>query len=182
MSKSTTFRTQLHRPGGKDRGADWTFLNLPDEASQRLPSRSKVSVEGTFNGVPFQATLDPDGNGGHWLKVSEKLRERVGGEAGADVELTIAPMSEEPEPEVPEDLQKALDEAPAKAKETWSSITRIARRDYIHWITSGKKAETRVKRIGVAISKLSAGNRRPCCFDRSGMYDKSLSCPIPETE
>ena len=40
--------------------------------------------------------------------------------------------------------------------------------------------ETRVKRIEVAISKLSAGSRRPCCFDRSGMYDKSLSCPIPD--
>lgn len=47
-----------------------------------------------------------------------------------------------------------------------------ARRDWIHWITSGKKAETRVNRIAVACDKLACGNRRACCFDRSGMYSK----------
>ena len=67
-------------------------------------------------------------------------------------------------------------------RETWAAITPVARRDWIFWIVSGKKAETRLKRIDVAMSKLSAGNRRPCCFDRSGMYDKSLSCPIAEDE
>ena len=76
----------------------------------------------------------------------------------------------------------ALAAATPKARETWSAITAIARRDWIFWIVSGKKAETRVKRIEVALSKLSAGNRRPCCFDRSGMYDKSLSCPIADDE
>ena len=55
---------------------------------------------------------------------------------------------------------------------TWKDITTVARRDWIHWITSGKKAETRVKRIDVAIDKLACGNRRACCFDRSGKYSK----------
>ena len=38
-----------------------------------------------------------------------------------------------------------------------------------------ERAETRAKRIGVALSKLTAGNRRPCCFDRSGMYSNSMA-------
>jgi hypothetical protein len=139
-----------------------------------------TSVEGTFNGSAFQATLAPDGQGGHWLKVDEKLRESAEVEVGDIITLEIAPVAVEPEPEVPDDLRKALAAAPAKASETWSDITPVARRDWIHWITSGKKAETRVKRIGVAISKLSAGDRRPCCFDRSGMYSKSLSCPVAD--
>ena len=29
-----------------------------------------------------------------------------------------------------------------------------------------------------SIDKMSKGNRRPCCFDRSGMYDKSLEAPV----
>ncbi len=177
-----SFQTQLHRPGGKDKGADWTFLNLPTEASEKLPSRSMVSVEGTFNGENFQATLEPDGQGGHWLKVSEKLRLKVKAEAGEMVDLSIAPTTEEPEPEVPEDFQAALDAASDLARETWSAITPLARRDWIFWIVSGKKAETRIKRTEVAISKLSAGSRRPCCFDRSGMYSKSLTCPISDDE
>ena len=27
---------------------------------------------------------------------------------------------------------------------------------------------------------LDAGKRRPCCFDRSGTYSNSLSCPVAD--
>jgi hypothetical protein len=91
------------------------------------------------------------------------------------VTLEIAPVAEEPEPKVPADMRKALAAAPMKAREVWSDITPAARRDFIHWITSGKRAETRVKRVETACDMLAKGKRRPCCFDRSGMYDKSLS-------
>jgi len=141
-----------------------------------------VSVDGVFNGFPFQTTLVPDGQGGHWLKVDPKLQETTRAKAGDTIELEIAPVAEEPEPEVPEDFQRALEAAGPTAIATWGDITPVARRDWIFWIVSGKKEETRLKRIEVALSKLSAGNRRPCCFDRSGMYDKSLSCPIADLE
>lgn len=155
-------------------------MALPMNASIKLPSRSMASVEGTFNGFPFRATLEPDGRGGHWLKVDRELRETTGTQAGDTVTLVMAPVAVEPEPAVPDDLRKALAAAPPKASDTWSDITPLARRDWIHWITSGKRAGTRVKRIGVAVSKLSSGDRRPCCFDRSGMYGKSLSCPVAD--
>lgn len=171
------FQATLQRPGGADAGAPWTFLKVPQDASDPLPARGMVSVEGTANGRPFAATLEPDGQGGHWLRVKPKLQEAFGAQVGDTLAFEIAPALVEPEPEVPEDLKEALSAAVPKARETWASITALARRDWIHWIVSGKKAETRVKRIGVAIDKMSKGNRRPCCFDRSGMYDKSLSCP-----
>ena len=174
------FSAKLHRPAGAANAENWTFLHLPQEASDKLPARSMVSVKGTINGFAFQATLEPDGQGGHWLRVKPQLQESASLEIGEMVTLEIAPVSVEPEPEVPDDLQRALDSAPAKAQETWLATTALARRDWIYWITTGKKAETRIKRIEVAISKMSAGSRRPCCFDRSGMYDKSLSCPVAE--
>jgi len=173
------FRATLHRPAATSKAVSWTFLNLPKNASAKLPSRSMVSVEGTLNAFPFQATLDPDGNGGHWLKVDRKLREAAGVKAGKVVTLDIAPVAQEPEPKVPPDLRKALAAAAPRAREVWSDITPAARRDFIHWITSGKRAETRVLRIDKACDMLAKGKRRPCCFDRSGMYDKSLSCPAP---
>ena len=157
----------------------WTFLRLPAEASAKLPSRSQTSVSGTLNASPFQATLDPDGQGGDWLKVTRALREAAGVEPGAIVTLEIAPMAEEPEPKVPADFRKALAAAP-KAKTIWLDITPVARRDWIMWITSAKRAETRELRIEKACDMLTNGKRRPCCFDRSGMYDKSLSCPEAE--
>src|SRR3546814_17368350 len=59
-----------------------------------------------------------------------------------------------------------------RAKATWTDITPVARRDWIAWIISGKKAETLVKRIDTACDKLASGMRRACCFDRSGMYSQ----------
>ena len=162
------------------RAVSWTLLTLPKEASRKLPSRGQVTVVGTFNGRPLRATLEPDGQGGHWLKVDRKMREAAGAEAGDVVTLEIAPVAEEPEPKVPADLRKALAAAPKKAREAWSDITPAARRDFIHWITSPKRPETRVKRIATACDMLAKGKRRPCCFDRSGMYGKSLSCPVAD--
>jgi hypothetical protein len=158
----------------------WTFLNLPKEASAKLPSRGMASVEGSFNGFPFRATLEPDGQGGHWLKVDRKMREAAGAKAGDVVSLEMAPVAEEPEPKVPADLRKALAAAPKKAREVWLDITPVARRDWIQWIVSGKQAETRARRIKSGCDMLAKGKRRPCCFDRSGMYAKSLSCPVAE--
>jgi hypothetical protein len=158
----------------------WSFLILPKAASAQLPSRSMVSVQGTFHGVAFQATLEPDGQGGHWLKVDRALREAAGAEAGDVITLEIAPMAEEPEPRVPADLRKALAAAPPGARQVWSDITPLARRDWIHWIVSARQAETRTRRIRTACDMLAKGKRRPCCFDRSGMYAKSLSCPAAD--
>lgn len=174
------FSAKLVRPKTTTKAVSWTFLTLPKDASAKLPSRGMTSVEGALNGFLFRATLEPDGQGGHWLKVDRKMRETAGAEAGDLVTLEIAPVAVEPEPEMPDDLRKALAAAPPLAFQTWSDITPLARRDWIHWVTSGKRAETRTKRTDVAISKLSAGDRRPCCFDRSGMYSKSLSCPVAD--
>ena len=164
------FKAKLLRPA-QPKGAAWTFVVLPRAASSKLPTRSMVTVDGTFGGVPFQVTLEPDGDGSHWLKVDKKLREAAGLAPGDVVALEIAPVDKEPEPKLPADLKRALAAQPA-AKATWADITPVARRDWIHWITSGKKAETREKRIRVACDKLASGNRRACCFDRSGMYSK----------
>ena len=164
------FKAKLSRPA-TPKGASWTFLVLPVVASKKLPARSMVTVDGTLAGAPFQATLEPDGQGSHWLKVEKELYEAAGVAAGDTVALEITPVEKEPEPKIPADLKQALAENPA-AKATWVDITPVARRDWIHWITSGKKAETRAKRIDVACDKLAGGNRRACCFDRSGMYSK----------
>lgn len=65
--------------------------------------------------------------------------------------------------ELPEDLNAALLSAP-KALEIWHDITPLARTEWIAWIEDAKKLETRNKRIDVGISKLSEGDRRPCCW------------------
>lgn len=64
---------------------------------------------------------------------------------------------------MPADLKKALAFAPM-ASAVWKDITSLARNEWICWITSGKKSETRSIRINKALSKLKGGMRRPCCW------------------
>src|SRR5439155_16403800 len=116
MTKTIRFKAKLFRPAESDKAGSWTFLTLPKNASAKLPSRGMTAIEGTLNGIPFQATVEPDGQKSHWLKVDRKMREAAGAEAGDVVTLEIAPAAEEPESIVPVDLRKALAAAASNAR------------------------------------------------------------------
>jgi len=144
----------------------WTLLRLPKSASAKLPSRGMTMVGGTINDFRFQAALEPDGKGSHWFKLDKTMRKTVGADVGDTVMLEIDPVKEWPEPNIPADLKDALAVVP-QAHTLWMEITPMARWDWIRWISSTKQPETRKQRIEVALSKLKAGNRRPCCFNRT---------------
>lgn len=144
--------------------ASVALLTIPQDASAKLPSRGMVSVEGTLNGSPLLATLEPDDHGNHVLRFDQTARKSFGVEIDQAVTLEIAPAKVDPEPKLPSDLQKALDADP-KAKALWQDITTLARREWIHWITSAKQSDTRARRLDQTRSKLKDGKRRPCCFN-----------------
>jgi uncharacterized protein YdeI (YjbR/CyaY-like superfamily) len=64
---------------------------------------------------------------------------------------------------MPKDLRKAISSS-SVVKATWEDITPLARNEWICWVISGKKTETRDIHIKKAISKLKGGMRRPCCW------------------
>lgn len=64
---------------------------------------------------------------------------------------------------IPNDFKKMLTNQP-KVYEVWENITPLARNEWICWIISVKKPETRKKHIRRAQSDLTKGKRRPCCW------------------
>ncbi len=64
---------------------------------------------------------------------------------------------------VPADLRKMLDSTP-KALAAWKDITPLARNEWICWIQSVKKEETRKHHLKRAREELIGGKRRPCCW------------------
>ena len=150
----------------------WTILRLPEDASEKLPSRGMTMVKGDMNGAPFKALLEPDGRYGpgqkpsHWFAPDQKLLDEARAVSGDTVQVSLTPTKEWIEPDVPEDLKKALSTSP-KAETLWKDITPLVRWDWIRWIRAVKTAETRKKHIEVALSKLNKGMRRPCCFNRN---------------
>jgi uncharacterized protein YdeI (YjbR/CyaY-like superfamily) len=64
---------------------------------------------------------------------------------------------------LPPDLRRAI-AGDAAARGLWTDITPLARNEWICWVTSAKKEETRKRRIEVGLDKMRAGTRRPCCW------------------
>lgn len=64
---------------------------------------------------------------------------------------------------VPEDLKKTLISSKV-ALASWEDITPLARNEWLCWIESAKKIETRNHRIKRTRSGLIEGKRRPCCW------------------
>ncbi len=64
--------------------------------------------------------------------------------------------------QLPADFGAAI--ASDAARGVWADITPLARNEWICWVTSAKKEETRKRRIVVGLDKMSKGMRRPCCW------------------
>jgi Domain of unknown function (DUF1905)/Bacteriocin-protection, YdeI or OmpD-Associated len=152
-----------------------TILRLPEKASEKLPSRGQVAVQGTINGHRFRAVLEPDGNFGHWMRIDEKQRVTAAASAGDTVALEIEPLKDWPEPNVPQDLDTALAAAPEKIQDLWKDITPMARWEWVRWVNATNNPDTRKRRVEVSISKMKSGKRRPCCFNLASCTDPHLS-------
>lgn len=150
----------------------WTILKLPRNASAKLPSRGQVMVKGTINNFYFQTALEPDGNGSHWLHVDSAMQKTAKVKSGDKVTLAIESTKDWPEPFMPADLETTLTDHP-EMRERWMNITPMARWEWIRWIAATLQPETRKRRIEATRSKLMAGERRPCCFNRA-------MCCVPE--
>lgn len=51
-----------------------------------------------------------------------------------------------------------------KVLKTWEDITPLARNEWLCWIESAKKEDTRIHRIKRTRAELLEGKRRPCCW------------------
>lgn len=85
--------------------------------------------------------------------------------------MTERPISAGVVHTLPEDLRARLVDDPA-ALERWEDITPLARNEWICWIESVRRAETRRQHVDRACADLKTGKRRPCCWP---------GCPHRET-
>jgi len=65
--------------------------------------------------------------------------------------------------DLPDDLRAVLTADP-EMRGRWEDITPLARNEWICWVQSVARAETRTKHIERARENLKAGKHRPCCW------------------
>lgn len=64
---------------------------------------------------------------------------------------------------VPADMYEVILSFP-KVLDIWENITLLARNEWICWVLSAKKLDTRNRRIRIMCENLRAGKHRPCCW------------------
>ncbi len=184
--RTICFSAKLLQPKADERTGSWTLI-LPKNASAKLPTKGKTTIEGTINAFPFRVALEPHAKGSHLLTVNKTMLDGAGADPADTVTVEIARVADEPELRVPTDLRKALAAAPL-AQEGWEDITPLARRDWIFSIISAKQPETRRRRIEKACDMLASGKRRLCCFPgiKWMMKKNEKSCgmwlPLPSSQ
>jgi hypothetical protein len=133
---------------------------MPKPASEKLPKRGRIAIEGTINGFAFRTSAFPDGEGSHQFMVNGTMREGAKAAVGDTATFIIEPASYTVDFEIPDDLSTALKKA-AKASAQWEKITPKAKAEWATWIISSKKEETRTARVAKTIERLSKGDKRP---------------------
>ena len=149
------FEAVLERP---DATGTWTFLRVPFDVQQAFGSRARVAVRGTVNGVAIRSSLMPQGDGTHFLVVNKAIRDQAGAEAGAVVSVTLEQDHEPRTVDTPPDLTSALAEA-GVAPSAFDGMSYSHQKEYVDWIESAKRPETRDRRILKAVSMIGEGRR-----------------------
>lgn len=65
--------------------------------------------------------------------------------------------------QLPKDIDKILT-SDAKLYTLWKGLTPLAQNEWIYWILSAKKIETKERRIKILTENILDGRKRPCCW------------------
>lgn len=65
--------------------------------------------------------------------------------------------------DLPADMRSAIN-SDSQVKALWDNLTPLARNEWICWVTSAKKPDTRKTRIERTRREIAEGKRRPCCW------------------
>lgn len=136
----------------------WTYVVLPFSVEEAFGARGRVYVKATVDGVAFDGSLTPWGDGRHILHFTREVREAAGVAEGDEVRVTLAPSTGPRPVETPDDLANAFAKHKA-AHGAWEKLAPSHKRAYVQWIEEAKRAETRASRIEKCVAMVGEGKK-----------------------
>jgi Bacteriocin-protection, YdeI or OmpD-Associated/Domain of unknown function (DUF1905) len=153
VSEKRTFAATIQNAGGG--GA---FVEVPFDVEAAFGSK-RPKVKALIEGVPYRGILTRMGTEHHLLIVLKEIREQIGKTFGDEVKITVELDTEPRMIEVPADLIQVFEADPA-AKTYFDKLSYTHQREYVTWIESAKKIETRHNRITKTIEMLKQKKTR----------------------
>lgn len=149
-TETQTFTTTIQQEG------KFTFVPLPFAPRDVWGARPRFAVSGTINSIPVRGTLGALEQA-YFLRLGAAWLRGTG--LGPGSEVTVSLTLEGPhEGNLAEDIVSAL-AANSEAKRFFDDLPTFYRKNYIRWIESAKRPETRARRIGEMMALLAEGKR-----------------------
>jgi hypothetical protein len=134
-------------------GGNATGIAVPEDVWHELTPARRASVVVTIGGYSYPSTIGWY-RGAFMLPVSAENRAAAGVAAGDTVDVTLELDTATRVVEAPADLAAAL-EADVAAKTAWDGLAPSHKKAHVTAIEGAKAAETRQRRVAVAIDKLA---------------------------
>lgn len=144
----------------KVKDIDACFVEFPYDVKKEFGTNSQVKVIAKFDEHEYRGSLAKMGHHCHCIGLTKEIRKIINKQPSDTVHVIITQDNLPRTVEIPQDFMKELDENP-KAKEFFNSLSFTNQKEYVVWITSSKKLETREKRIKESISMLSDNIKHP---------------------
>lgn len=145
------FKTVIAKSGTR------VFVPIPFNPNDVWGVKQRHYITGTVNGLGVRGSLGSDGKQ-YFLILGAAWRRDCGIDVGTKVDVVLSPEGPQSE-NMSADVMDALDAEP-KAKAFFDSLATFYRKNFIRWIESAKKPETRTARIAEMISLLKAGKKQ----------------------
>jgi hypothetical protein len=119
--------------------------------------KQRHHITGSVNGCAVRGPLDSDGTQ-FFLSLGAAWRRDSGLDVGTEADVVLSPEGPQFERLSP-DIASALDAEP-QAKAFFESLATFYRNNYVKWIESAKRLETRATRIHEMVQLLKAGKKQ----------------------
>lgn len=132
------------------------FVPVPFDPNDAWGQKEKHYITGTVNGCPVRGPLEA-ADGAYRVPLGAAWRRDNGLKAGDKVQVELAPEGPQVKA-MPPDVARALSAEPA-ARAFFEGLATFYRKNFMRWIESAKRPETRAKRITEMVVLLKAGKR-----------------------
>jgi len=148
--RARRFTTTIARRGSR------VYIPLPFNPNAAWGAKQRHYITGTVNACPVRGPLEEAG-GEYRLPLGPAWRRDNGLGAGDEVQVELRPEGPQLD-RMPPDIAAALDAEP-QARAFFEGLATFYRKNYMRWIESAKRPETRTKRIADMVALLKAGKR-----------------------
>lgn len=125
---------------------DAGYIEFPYDVKQEFDGKGRVKIKAFFDGIEYRGSLVKMGGPCHIVGIRKDIQKLIRKKPGDKIHVVIEEDLEERIVEIPQDLEELLKTDPS-AQTYFQKLSYTHQKEYVQWIESAKKPETRSARI-----------------------------------